>query len=471
MSEEPGRLNRRTFVRGALATTVFLPLAGALASCAAPSGGGDNSSKSGSKSAKNPFGLADTATVEAVIFNGGYGYDYVSFAAQQAKKQFPKATFKVSPSTQIAQQLQPRFVGGNPPDLIDNSGAGNIGFNTILDQLSTLDDVFEADNYEGTKIADTLYPAVKVPGTFSGKFVAINYVMTVYGMWYSASLYEENGWTPPKTWDEALDLGAKAKAAGKYLFVWGKEAATYYLTMALDSAIKEGGDQVRLDLENLKPKAWSAPEIQSVFKALETAVKNGYFVPGGAGTQFTAAQAKWSNDEQAILYPSGGWIENEMKKATKDGFKMTGAPTPTVTSSSKLPYEALRSAAGEPYIVPKEGKSPAGGKELLRAMLSKEAATNFSKTRLAPTIVKGLVPDDGFGSTALVSQTKMLDAAGDNVFNYQFLDYYGMNQDQLVVWNSFLSGQTDTAGLTKGMQDISDKVAADSSVTKLKVTS
>ena len=54
----------------------------------------------------------------------------------------------------------------------------------------------------------------------------------------------------------------------------------------------------------------------------------------------------------------------------------------------------------------------AGGKEILRAMLSKDAATNFSKTRLAPTIVKGLVPSDGFGSTALVSQTKMLDAAG-----------------------------------------------------------
>ena len=32
------------------------------------------------------------------------------------------------------------------------------------------------------------------------------------------------------------------------------------------------------------------------------------------------------------------------------------------------------------------------------------------------------MPADGFGSTALVSQTKMLDAAGTNVFNYQFVD-------------------------------------------------
>ena len=470
MSREIPQFDRRTLLRGALATAALAPLAGTLASCggsSAPSGG-----SGATKSATNPFGLGTTSSVEAVIFNGGYGYDYVTFAANQVKKQkgFSGVTLKVSPSTQIAQQLQPRFVGGNPPDLIDNSGANAIGFSTIQQQLETLDDVFEANNYEGTKISDTLYPNVKLPGTFGGKFIAMNYVMTVYGMWYSASLFQQNNWTVPQTWDEMIALGAKAKAKGKYLLVWGKEAATYYQTMSVNSAIKEGGDEVRLALENLQPKCWSLPQIQSVFTALGEIVKKGYFIPGGAGTQFTAAQAKWSNDEQAILYPSGGWIENEMKDATKSGFDMTGAPEPTVTSSPKLPYAGLRAAAGEPFIVPSQAKNVAGGKEILRAMLSKAAATNFSKTRLAPTIVKGLVPADGFGSTALVSQTKMLDAAGSNTFNYQFVDYYGMNTDQLVVWNSFLSGQTDVPGLTKGLQTITDKIANDSSVKKQKIT-
>ena len=470
MSREIPQFDRRTLLRGALATAALAPLAGTLASCGSSSGGGGSSTAT--KSATNPFGLGATSSVEAVIFNGGYGYDYVTFAADQVKKQkgFSGVTLKVSPSTQIAQQLQPRFVGGTPPDLIDNSGANAIGFSTIQQQLETLDGVFEANNYEGTKISDTLYPNVKLPGTFGGKFIAMNYVMTVYGIWYSASLFKQNDWTVPQTWDEMIALGAKAKAKGKYLLVWGKEAATYYQTMSVNSAIKEGGDEVRLALENLQPKCWSLPQIQSVFQALGEIVKKGYFVPGGAGTQFTAAQAKWSNDEQAILYPSGGWIENEMKDATKSGFEMTGAPEPTVTSSPKLPYAGLRAAAGEPFIVPSQAKNVAGGKEILRAMLSKAAATNFSKTRLAPTIVKGLVPADGFGSTALVSQTKMLDAAGSNTFNYQFVDYYGMNTDQLVPWNSFLSGQLDVAGLTKALQEITDKIANDSSVKKLKIT-
>lgn len=465
-------LSRRLFLqRAAVGTLLATGGSTLLAACAASGSDDSGSGDSGAdKTADNPFGMADKATVDAVIFNGGYGFDYVTFAANIAQAKFSGSTFKVAPSTQIAQQLQPRFVGGNPPDLIDNSGANQIGFNTILDQLSTLDDVFEANNYEGTKIADTLYPGAKNPGTFDGKFVAMNYVLTLYGIWYSDSLFKANGWEPPKTYDALLDLGAKAKAKGKYLFVWGKEAATYYHTMAVDGAIKEGGDEVRLALENLKENCWSMPQFQGIFKALETMVKNGYFVPGGAGTQFTAAQAKWSNDQQAILYPSGSWIENEMKKATKSGFDMKGVPEPTLTDSPKLPYESLRSAAGEPFIVPSKGKNVAGGKELLRAMLSKEAATNFAKTRLAPTIVKGLVPADGFGSTALQSQTAMLDAAGTNVFDYQVFGLYGMNTDQLVVWNSFLSGQLDAAGLTKGLQQITDKVRNDSSVKKIPVT-
>lgn len=459
MSTDTSALGRRTFLRGAFAAAVGIPLTVTLASCV--TGGGGSSSSGGTKSAKNPFGIAAGSTTDAVIFNGGYGYDYVQFAADQMKKQNSGLTVKVSPSTQIAQQLQPRFVGGNPPDLIDNSGAGAIGFTTILDSLSELDDVFEANNYEGTKIADTLYPNAKVPGTFDGKFKALNYVLTIYALWYSESLFQQNGWTPPKTWDEMLDLGAKAKAAGKYLMVWGKEAATYYQTLAVDSAIKEGGQEVMDGFEKLTNNCWSHPAVQAVFKAMAQIVANGYMVPGGAGTQFTAAQAKWSNDQQALLYPSGSWIENEMKKATKDGFKMTGIPEPVVSSSPKMPYESLRSAAGEPFVVPSTGKNPAGGKELLRAMLSKEAATNFAKTRLAPTIVKGLIPADGFGSTALVSQTKMLDAAGSNTFNYQFVDLYGLNTDQLVPWNSFLSGQLDVAGLTSALQAITDKAAAD----------
>ncbi|MFH9173718.1 N-acetylglucosamine/diacetylchitobiose ABC transporter substrate-binding protein [Streptomyces albogriseolus] len=440
--------------------------------CSSPSskdGGGDGGPK-GEKSATNPFGVAANSTVEAAIFDGGYGTDYVDYTNQVLGSQVKGLKVQVKPVVDIAPQLQPRFVGGNPPDLIDNSGEDQIGFLGILDQLEELDDLFEANTYEGKKIADIVYPGVKAPGTFKDKFVALNYVMTVYGVWYSKTLFEQNGWTPPKTWDEALDLGQKAKKKGKYLFVHGKEAATYYRTLLIDSAIKEGGDEVRLALENLEKGCWSHPAIQGVIKVMETMVRQKMFVPGGSGTQFQKAQAIWSNDQKALLYPSGGWIENEMKKATKADFQMTGFPSMTLTDKPALPWESLRAAAGEPFIVPRQGKNPAGAKEVLRAMLSEKAAANFSRTKLAPTIVKGTVPADGYGSTALVSQTTMLEAAGTNIFNYMFVETYGMNTDQLVPWNSFLAGDLDGKGLTSALQKISDKVREDDSVDKVKVS-
>lgn len=471
MSIQNKPLQRRGFLRGALATAVLLPLGGALASCA---GGGNDSGASSAPGGeidptKNPFGLAATGKLDAVIFKGGYGIDYVEFAGAIVKKNFPELEVSINPSTDIAQELQPRFAGGTPPDLIDNSGAKSIGFSTILDQLEDLQSVIDSNNLEGTKIADTLFDGVLAPGTFNGKLAAINYVLTIYSWWYSASLFKENGWTVPTTWDEAYELGLKAKEKGKFLFVWGKEAATYYQTMAIESAIKEGGDEVRLALENLKPDCWSLPAVQSVFTALEKIVKAGMFKPGGAGTVFTAAQASWSNGQEALLYPSGSWIENEMKDQTKAGFEMTGAPVPVVSSSPKIAQTGVRSAGGEPFIVPSKGVNVAAGKELLRTMLSKEAATNFAKEKLAPTVVKGTVPADGFGSTALVSQTDMLEKAGKDIFTWNFVDTYGMNGDQLVPWNSFLDGKLDVAGLTKALQSITDKVAADDSVKKIEV--
>ncbi|MDN5666927.1 MAG: N-acetylglucosamine/diacetylchitobiose ABC transporter substrate-binding protein [Renibacterium salmoninarum] len=469
MTIETKSFERRGFLRGALAAAVLVPLGGTLASCASGGGSTSGGGQTGTVSDSNPFGLADNSTIDAVVFDGGYGIDYVQFAADVVKKSNGGVTIKVSPSTDISGELQPRFAGGTPPDLLDNSGAKSIGISTILEQLEDLNSVINAKNLEGTPIKDTLYEGVTAPGTFGGKFVALNYALTVYAVWYSGSLFEANGWTPPKTWDEALALGAKAAEKGIKLFVWGKQAATYYMELAVSSAVKEGGDEVRIALENLKADSWSHPAIQAVFNKIAEAVQKGYFVPGGSGTDFKVAQAQWANKQEALLYPSGSWIENEMKDQTKADFKMAGVPAFTVSANSKLPAETLHSAAGEPFMIPSKGNNVPGAKELLRTMLSKEAATNFAKTKLAPTIVKGTVPADGFGSTALVSQTKMIEAAGSKVFTFNFNDFYGTNKDFLTLWNSFLDGQSDVATLTSESQKIFDKIRNDSSVTKVEV--
>ena len=471
MELKEASISRRNLLRGAATAALLLPFGATLASCAAPGGGGGGGAGTGKVTADNPFGVAANSKVDAVIFDGGYGVDYVESAAKimEANKKLGGVSVKVSSTQKIATELQPRFVGGNPPDLIDNSGANSIGWNTILSQLETLDDVLDSNNLEGTKISDTLFGGVKAPGTFDGKFVALNYVMTVYGIWYSSSLFEENGWTVPTSWQDLKALGEAAKAKGKYLFLWGQEAATYYQTMVVDSAVYQAGDDVRLPLENLDAKAWSHPAIQGILEILYDLIKSGYVKPGGAGTKFTEAQAQWSLKQEALLYPSGSWIENEMKKQTADNFKMKGFAELPLDGSQTTPKGTMRAEAGEPFIVPSNAKNPAGGKELLRTMLSKESATAFAKAKLAPTIVKDTVPADGFGSTALVSQSELLATAGDNVFTIKSFNLYGMNGDQLPIWNSFLEGKMTVADITAALQGLTDKIREDSSITKIEI--
>jgi N-acetylglucosamine transport system substrate-binding protein len=102
-------------------------------------------------------------------------------------------------------------------------------------------------------------------------------------------------------------------------------------------------------------------------------------------------------------------------------------------------------------------------------MLSKEAAVNFAKSTFSSTIVKDTIPEDGFGSTALVSQVKVLEGAGENVYTWNFIDLYGLNTDQLVVWNTFLQGGSSVAEHTKALQEITDKTANDDSIKKVEV--
>ena len=207
------QLNRRSLLRGALATAA-LAGAGSLVGCAgsasetpassaAPAASGSGSAAAGA--ADNPFGVVQGSKVEAVIFNGGYGIDYAENAAKIMGGQSFSPQVTVAASTQIGTELQPRFAGGNPPDVIDNSGKDLIGISAIVDQLEDLATVVDAKNLEGTTIRDTLYNGVLEPGTIDGKLAVINYVLTVYATWYSSAVRGER-------LDRPQDLGGGLRA-------------------------------------------------------------------------------------------------------------------------------------------------------------------------------------------------------------------------------------------------------------------
>ncbi|MFC4945967.1 N-acetylglucosamine/diacetylchitobiose ABC transporter substrate-binding protein [Pseudonocardia sp. GCM10023141] len=472
----PG-LDRRQFLQRLAAVGLLaVPSAAALSACATGGGGtaAPAATGGGAKSATNPFGVTADAPLDVVVFKGGYGDDYAKAHEAMYNKTFPNSKITHTASTQIGQELQPRFVAGNPPDVFDDSGAQQIPYNTLVsaNQLADLGPLLDAPSVDdpNVKVRDTLLPGVVDQGTFGGKFLALNYVYAAFPVWYSKPLFDKNGWTPPTTWDEMLALSEKIKAAGIAPFAYGgTNASDYLLDLNLGAAVKQGGIDVIKAIDNLEPNAWKQAPIVTATKGIEEMVKKGYFMAGSEGLKHTEAQTAWVQGK-AAFYVSGSWLENEMKDISPPDFTMTAAPIPTLDASSKMPASTIRTQAGEAFMVPAKAKNVAGGLEYLRIMLSKDGAGKFADLTASTPSIKGSTDKVTKKTPALASISDKLTAAGDNVFNWHFREWYTAFAPGPVVteMTNLLTGRYTADDFLNKMQAIADKVAADPSVPKYK---
>lgn len=464
------KFSRRHLLAGLAAASVA-----PLAACPADPGPGPSGDVTPTTTEATPspspsaleFGLETPSSIDAVIFNGAFGTSYVRRAGATLSDLHPGVTVAVTSSTDIAADLADRFDGTTaPPDLIDNSGANKLPVGTMVERFMELDDLLLETNLEGLPIGETLYHGVADAGTYDGRFIGLNYALSVYGLWHAGSVFAAEGWSVPATWDEMLILGEEAARTDRHLFVWGEDAASYYQELAIASAIKEGGHEVRVALDNLEPDGWAHPAVAMVLEQLEECVNAGFMLAGGP---YLDAQARWSRHGEALLYPSGSWIEREMGGTAPDTFDFTVAPVPTLTAAPTLPISAIHSAPTEQFLVPTDAANPAGGKALLRVLLSREAAAEFSRANLIPTVVRGSVPTD-VGSTSLASQTSLLANAGEHTFTWRFTNHYGLGPDTNVLWAGFLSGQIRSAELAERLQALSDAVREDPDVERYTVS-
>ncbi|MEV1333565.1 N-acetylglucosamine/diacetylchitobiose ABC transporter substrate-binding protein [Micromonospora costi] len=463
---------RRTAAAGLLAT----PAAGLLAGCATGGGGDGDKGETykGTKSEQNPLGVKEDAPLEVVIFNGGFGEDYAKAHEAMYQEKYPKAEIKHSATQEINKTLQPRFVDGTPPDVVNNSGAGQIDFNGLVSQnaIADLRELLDAPSLDvpGKTVRDTLLPGAVEVGSYDGTFLVLNYTYTAYGIWHSTKLFGERGWQYAKTWDEHIALCRQIKAAGIAPWTYAGKHPRYMSWPLIATAIKLGGPSVATAIDNLEPNAWKSDAMKAAADAWYQIVKDKYILDGSPGLDHIQSQTAWCQGKAAFI-SCGSWLENEQKKVTPEGFNMTIQPTPSLGSGDKLPFEALRGTAGEPFMVPAKAKNLAGGLEYFRVMLSKKGAQDFTRKVSSLTVVAGSTEgvELPFGLDTVV---KALDASGSNGFNWVYNNYYRKLERELVdaACGEFFSGRTSPAEFLDQCQKGADSIAQDSSIKKYKRT-
>ncbi|MGI5403507.1 N-acetylglucosamine/diacetylchitobiose ABC transporter substrate-binding protein [Streptomyces sp. CA-135486] len=458
-------LGRRDLIkRSAALGLITVPTMSFLSACASGGGRDDDGAAKGKVSKDNPFGVAKGSKVDVVVFKGGYGDEHAkAWEAAFDKKWGTKSSHLGT--QEITGKLQPRFNGGNPPDVVDDSGAQQIKLDVLFKsgQLSDLAPVLDSPSIDdpSKKVRDTLIAGTAEQGLQGGKIVSLNYVYTVSGLWYSGKLFKEKGWTAPKTWDEFLAICKSAKSAGiGGLAHQGK--FPYYINVAImDMIAKLGGLDAMKAIDNLDPKAFVGSDVaKKAVEAVYEVVEKGYLMPGTNGLTHTDSQTRW-NQYKAVFITSGSWLENEQLKQTPDDFDMKFLPMP-VLPGSKLPFEAIRAGAGEPFILPEKAKNKAAGQEFLRSMLSKEWSTIFAQKANSLTILKDGVDPNVQLRPGTKSAVDAVKAAGDNTFNYLYPNWYSqMDTDIQNASNELMAKRIQPAEWLKRAQAAVDKAAKD----------
>ena len=140
---------------------------------------------------------------------------------------------QISPT--IGDIIRPQIVAGNVPDFIsmnDNDTSGLISSLIRENALMDITDVFEGPGLEDTsplkdQVLDGVLDTAKCSPYSDGKIYLAPFNASPLGLVYNKTLFKENNWELPETWDEFFELGDKAKEKGIALLTYAGQYPGY----------------------------------------------------------------------------------------------------------------------------------------------------------------------------------------------------------------------------------------------------
>lgn len=364
---------------------------------AQPTGGGFNES-----------GVLE-GSFELQIFAGGYGSQAWEEIVAAFEAEHPELDVIVYMDANVNKQMQTRWIQGNPPDFVFLTGS-NLPIEEYLAEGLLMD---LTDFYETAKMCDSedllkdhINPYL-VP-RYDGKVVQMPILMSCYGMWYDAALYEQQGLTQPSNFDEMKALGATAKSKNLSTFIYPGQNAGYLTWGLVMPAVAAYGqeyfDKIHLASD---PSAFRDQRFISVLKRLEELADAGYFHQGTVSLNHIQSQMQWLQ-HSGLMIPNGLWLENEMKKDIPDGFKMRYSPSPLITADQTPTIISDSATVG----IPTAAKNPDAAKEFLRFLYKPENIVKFTEMANVP-----IATDADTSHTELSDSAKYVQTVlnGDNI--------------------------------------------------------
>jgi len=291
-------------------------------------------------------------------------------------------TVELTVDAKIADVVQPQIAAGNYPDVYVHSSAGNAVFTALdkEDMLVDLTDVFEQPGIDDETVLKDQIATGVLESSFcntkrDGKIYAAPYAFKQKGLGYNAALLEKYGWELPTTWDEAMELGEKAKAEGIALFTYqgiypDYNGNIFFCTLA--SAL--GTDKVT-ELSNFGEGIITSEAALKALGYYEQMAKNGYILEGTTGMDHTQSQTEFLQGK-ALFIPAGDWFPAEMADVAPCEDFAWGL---TAGFAIEEGQERYLTPSPTGVCVPTEAENIPLAKEFIRFIYTDEAVKMFAK--------------------------------------------------------------------------------------------
>lgn len=349
------------------------------------------------------------------VFEGGYGSDFWYSVVENFEAAYPGVTVNMQISPTIADTIRPQIASGNIPDFLVLNGTSYDIITSLIQEHGLLDitDVFEgvaigSDEALRDQITDGLLDSTTCCPYGDGKIYQAPLNGAPAGFVYNKTLFEQNGWDIPATWDEFFALGDEAKAQGISLMTYPGIYPNYLqnvLLPAMETAM--GGPEEFSKITSYEEGSILNTAALDVLKIFERLADEGYILPGSVALNHTQSQQEQMNNH-ALFIPVGTWIESEMADSPRaEGYSFAMAPAPAVEEGQ----DRYCWVAMETMSIPAAAENPELAKEFLRFLYTDESIRLFAEkanavgaTKTALEIAKEYISSDMYQMYSVLSE-------------------------------------------------------------------
>jgi len=392
------------------------------------------------------FGGVPTALVEQLagtVTFGSNASDPVPKAATAAVlKAFTKKTgTKVSVNTVDHNTFQEQintYLQGRPQDVFTWFAGYRMQFFAQKGLLTPIDDVW-------AKLKPHFSPAMQAASRgLDGHYYFVPIYNYPWAVFYRKSVWQQHGYTVPKTWDAFIALAKKMKADGLTPIAftdkdgWPAMGTFDILNMRIN------GYQFHVDLMAGK-QAWNSAKVKAVFNQWKELLP--YYSGGALGLTWEEG-AQQLVKKQAGMYLLGSFVAQQATDPA-DHADLDFFPYPMI--NAKWGQDSL-DAPIDGYLMAKRAKNVAGAKQLLTYLGSAAAENVYLKTDPNDT---GAAKDASTAHyNALQKKAAKLIAGAKHIAQYMDRDTRPDFASTVMIpaLQQFLNNPNDVNGLTSSIQ-------------------